>query len=116
MTLARGTDRGTYRGTEREVGRLVDLDISGAWLVDPAAGREGAADIVIESGRITSIAWLEGADADGIDDGGVVVAPGFIDLHAHLREPGGSGAETIASGLAAAAHVFDGLLARFREM
>ena len=48
--------------------------------------------------------WLEGAEADGIDDRGVVVAPGFIDLHAHLREPGNEDAETIASGLAAAAH------------
>ena len=48
--------------------------------------------------------WLDGAEADGIDDRGVVVAPGFIDLHAHLREPGNEDAETIASGLAAAAH------------
>ena len=48
--------------------------------------------------------WLEGADADGIDASGVVVAPGFIDLHAHLREPGNEDAETVASGLAAAAH------------
>ena len=48
--------------------------------------------------------WLEGADADGIDASGVIVAPGFIDLHAHLREPGNEDAETVASGLAAAAH------------
>jgi dihydroorotase len=87
-----------------EVGKPVDLDISGAWLVDPGSGREGPADLVIEAGRIRSIAWLDGADARGIDDRGVVVAPGFIDLHAHLREPGGAAAETIASGLAAAAH------------
>ena len=45
-----------------------------------------------------------GRDADGIDADGVVVAPGFIDLHAHLREPGNEDAETIATGLAAAAH------------
>jgi dihydroorotase len=50
------------------------------------------------------VVWLEGTDADGIDDRGVVVAPGFIDLHAHFREPGNEDAETIASGLAAAAH------------
>ena len=88
----------------REIGKPVDLDISGAWLVDPQSGREGPADIVIEDGIVRSIAWLSGTAAEAIDDRGVVVAPGFIDLHAHLREPGGSGAETIASGLAAAAH------------
>ena len=48
--------------------------------------------------------WLDGSDADGVDASGVVVAPGFIDLHVHLREPGNEDAETIASGLAAAAH------------
>ena len=87
-----------------DLGRTVDLELKGAWLVDPASGREGAGDIVIREGRIESIAWLEGPDAAGIDDRGVVVAPGFTDLHAHLREPGNEAAETIASGLAAAAH------------
>ena len=48
--------------------------------------------------------WLEGAEADGIGPDGVVVAPGFLDLHVHLREPGNEDAETVASGLAAAAH------------
>jgi dihydroorotase len=88
----------------KDIGKPVDLEISGAWLVDPVAGREGPADLVIEGGVISSLDWLEGADANGIDDRGVVVAPGFIDLHAHLREPGGTAAETIATGLAAAAH------------
>src|SRR5919106_1402909 len=64
---------------------MTDLDLSRVWVVDPASGREGAG-------------------ADGIDAGGVVVAPGFIDLHAHLREPGNEDAETVATGLAAAAH------------
>ena len=45
--------------------------------------------------------WTAG---EGIDDRGVIVAPGFLDLHAHLREPGNEAAETVASGLAAAAH------------
>ena len=45
-----------------------------------------------------------GADAEGVEPDGVVVAPGFIDLHAHLREPGNEDAETVAIGLAAAAH------------
>ncbi len=82
----------------------VDLEISRAWLVDPAIGREGAGEIVVRGGILEAVTWLEGADADGIGPDGVVVAPGFIDLHTHLREPGNEDAETIASGLAAAAH------------
>jgi dihydroorotase len=88
-----------------EVGRVVaELDLSGVWAVDPASGREGAADLVVRDGRLESLMWLEGSDAPGIDPDGVVVAPGFIDLHAHLREPGNEDAESIATGLAAAAH------------
>ena len=87
-----------------DIGRAVDLDLSGAWVVDPSSGRQGPADLVVRAGRLESIAWLEGGEANRIDDRGVVVAPGFIDLHAHLREPGNEAAETIASGLAAAAH------------
>ncbi len=83
---------------------MTDLDIGRAWLVDPAAGREGPGDIVVRDGILESVAWLDGGEAEGIDDRGVVVAPGFIDLHAHFREPGNEDAETIASGLAAAAH------------
>jgi dihydroorotase len=87
------------------VGQAVgDLEISRAWLIDPATGREGAGDIVVEDGIIRSIVWLEGSEADGIDAGGVIVAPGFVDLHAHFREPGFEDAETVASGSAAAAH------------
>jgi len=83
---------------------LIDLEISRAWLVDPYARREGPGEIVVRDGVLESVTWLEGREADGIDDRGVVVAPGFIDLHAHFREPGNRAAETIASGLAAAAH------------
>ena len=83
---------------------MTDLDIGRAWLVDPVAGREGPGEIVVRDGILEAVTWLDGTDADGIDATGVVVAPGFIDLHAHLREPGNEDAETIASGLAAAAH------------
>ena len=83
---------------------MTDLDVSRAWLVDPAAGREGPGDIVVRDGVLESVAWLDESEADGVDDRGVVVAPGFIDLHAHLREPGNEDAETIATGLVAAAH------------
>ena len=83
---------------------MTDLDIGRAWLVDPVAGREGPGEIVVRGGILEAVTWLEREEADGIDAGGVVVAPGFIDLHVHLREPGNEDAETVASGLAAAAH------------
>ncbi|HEX5825504.1 MAG TPA: amidohydrolase family protein, partial [Candidatus Limnocylindrales bacterium] len=88
-----------------QVGSVVaDLEISRAWLVDPASGREGPGEIVVTDGVVEALTWLDAGEADGIDDRGVVVAPGFTDLHAHFREPGNEDAETIASGLAAAAH------------
>jgi dihydroorotase len=87
-----------------DVGRPVDLDLSRAWLVDPASGREGPAELVVRGGTLDAVTWLDGDAAAGVDAAGVIVAPGFIDLHAHLREPGNDAAETIASGLAAAAH------------
>lgn len=83
---------------------MTDLDIGRAWLVDPATRREGPGELVVRDGIFEAVTWLDGAEAHGIDAGGVVVAPGFIDLHAHLREPGNEDAETVASGLAAAAH------------
>jgi dihydroorotase len=92
------------RGVATEIGRPVDLDLSGAWLVDPTSGRQGPADLVVREGRIDSLTWLDAGDGAGIDDRGIVVAPGFTDLHAHLREPGNEAAETISTGLAAAAH------------
>jgi dihydroorotase len=83
---------------------VTDLEISRAWLVDPSAGREGPGEIVVRDGILEAVTWLAGDEAHGVSDGGVVVAPGFIDLHVHLREPGNEDAETIATGLAAAAH------------
>jgi len=84
--------------------RLADLEVSRAWLVDPFAGREGPGEIVVREGRIAGVTWHAGAAARGVDASGVVVAPGFTDLHAHFREPGFEDAETVATGLAAAAH------------
>ena len=87
-----------------DLGKPVDLDLSRVWLVDPWTEREGAADVVVRGGVLEALTWLAAADAEGIDDRGVIVAPGFTDLHVHLREPGNEAAETIATGLAAAAH------------
>jgi dihydroorotase len=82
----------------------VDVDLTRAWIVDPASGRDGPGEIVVRGGILEAVNWLEGDDATGVDASGVIVAPGFIDLHAHLREPGNEDAETVATGLAAAAH------------
>lgn len=98
--------KGGRPGTDalRVGARLADLEISKAWLVDPFAGREGPGEIVVRDGAIAGVTWLSGAAAKGVDARGVVVAPGFTDLHVHLREPGFEDAETVATGLAAAAH------------
>ena len=85
-------------------GPQVDLEISRAWLVDPTAGREGPGEIVVRGGILEAVTWLSDAEADGIGPDGIVIAPGFIDFHVHLREPGNEDAETVATGLAAAAH------------
>ena len=88
-----------------EIGAVVaDLEISRAWLIDPTSGREGPGEIVVSDGVLEAVNWLDAGEAEGVDDRGVIVAPGFVDLHAHFREPGNEDAETMATGLAAAAH------------
>lgn len=82
------------------------LAIHNGRVIDPALGLDGIADVVIVNGRIARIGPDEGAavvEADRIDATGMVVAPGFVDLHVHLREPGFEYKETIASGTRAAA-------------
>ena len=87
------------------VGETVErFELEKAWLVDPISGREGPGEVVVTAGILESVVWLEGADSEGVTAEGVVVAPGFFDLHAHFREPGFEDAETVATGVAAAAH------------
>ena len=74
------------------------------WAVDPASGREGAAQIEVREGVLERLTWLAGADADGLDADGTLILPGLVDLHAHFREPGNEDAETVATGQAAAGH------------
>jgi dihydroorotase len=73
--------------------------------IDPANRRDGIGDVVIVDGRIadTSITNVSKETIEEIDAGGLVVAPGLIDIHVHLREPGFVHKETIASGARAAA-------------
>src|SRR5215475_2836714 len=80
------------------------LLIKNGRVIDPAAGRDGIADVWIENGLVKGVgANLTAADATVFDASGLIVAPGFIDMHVHLREPGFEHAETIESGSRAAA-------------
>jgi dihydroorotase len=75
-----------------------------ARVVDPASGIDGVRDVLIEGGRILKVAQrIQRRDGQAIDLDGLVLCPGFIDMHVHLREPGQEWKETIASGTAAAA-------------
>ena len=89
---------------ESGVGEVVEDRSIRGWIVDPATGREGAGEVVLRGGALEAVHWLDGPAADGLGSDGVVIAPGFTDLHAHFREPGNEDAETVATGLAAAAH------------
>lgn len=78
--------------------------IRGGHVIDPANNVSAALDVLIEGGKIAAVG--EGLSADGariIDAAGRVVAPGFIDLHCHLRDPGLEYKEDIVSGTRAAA-------------
>ncbi len=80
------------------------LLIRGGTVVDPAAGRNGRADVLLKDGVVADVAdRIEAGDAEVFDASRLHVFPGFIDLHTHLREPGREYAETIRTGLAAAA-------------
>jgi len=84
-----------------------DLLILNGHLIDPRGGVDGARDLLLREGRVAAIespgALREVRDAEVIDATGLVVAPGFVDIHVHLREPGQTYKETIATGTAAAA-------------
>ena len=83
------------------------LVIRNGHLIDPAAGVDAPKDILLKDGKVVEIAGpgkLKGANgAEKLDASGLVVAPGLIDIHVHLREPGQGHKETIATGTAAAA-------------
>jgi dihydroorotase len=81
------------------------LLIRGGYVIDPAGGAEGELDLLLQDGRVAKVAARgQAADAaETLDARGLIVAPGFVDLHVHLREPGQTYKETIATGTAAAA-------------
>jgi len=80
----------------------MDLVIKSGRLIDPARGIDAVVDVVVRDGKIASIGKANVPDIPQFDATGLIVAPGFFDIHVHLREPGTEEAETIASGGAAA--------------
>jgi len=80
------------------------LLVKGGRLIDPANGLDEQLNLLIAEGKIAQIGkGLEDKAAEVIDARGLIVAPGFIDMHCHLREPGREDKETIESGCRAAA-------------
>ncbi len=90
---------------------MTPLALLNGHLLDPAAGVDAPKDLLLQDGRVAEIAspgklkHANGASApiETLDASGLIVAPGLIDLHVHLREPGQAYKETIATGTAAAA-------------
>ncbi|MGI9146051.1 MAG: dihydroorotase [Chloroflexota bacterium] len=77
------------------------IRLVGGRILDPASGRDEVGDICVEDGRLVERGSPNGETI--VDVSGFVVAPGFVDLHCHLREPGFEDTETIATGTRAAA-------------
>jgi dihydroorotase len=83
---------------------LMKYLLQGGLLIDPQTALEKQWDVRIENGEISELGPdLAVEDSEIIDVSGKIVAPGFIDLHVHLREPGGEAHETILTGCRAAA-------------
>jgi dihydroorotase len=79
------------------------LLLKGGRVVDPSRSFDGAADVLLVDGVVAEVGRAASRGAEVLDVSGLVVCPGFIDLHTHLREPGREDKETIATGTRAAA-------------
>ncbi|HET6680099.1 MAG TPA: dihydroorotase [Gemmatimonadaceae bacterium] len=88
----------------RASGRIL---LRGGRVVDPSQGLDALGDVMLVDGRVdhagASLGAVPGDDVTVVECAGLVVAPGFIDVHCHLREPGREDVETIATGARAAA-------------
>lgn len=83
---------------------MADTLIRGARVIDPAAGRDETADLLMRDGRIAAVG--SGLSTDGaavVEASGLVCAPGLVDMHVHLRDPGQTHKEDILTGCRAAA-------------
>jgi dihydroorotase len=92
--------------------QAISLLISGAHIIDPGQGIDQIGDLLVDEGKILRIGSAltlgehpesSKTKAKNLDASGLVLCPGFIDLHCHLREPGSEDKETIATGTKAAA-------------
>src|SRR5207248_8212804 len=86
--------------------RSKSLLIKNGHVIDPASKIDAEMDIILRDGKVAEVGRkgkLRGSADEKFDARGLIVAPGFIDMHVHLREPGQSHKETIASGTRAAA-------------
>src|SRR5262245_27773062 len=83
----------------------MDLLIRNGRVVDPANGLDAPGDVLMQAGRVVRVGpgLPASPGVETVDVGGRVIAPGFIDIHVHLREPGQEYKETIATGTRAAA-------------
>src|SRR6516162_804372 len=86
---------------------MSDVLVLNGRLIDPANGVDAPRDLLVRDGRVAAVeepGVLNGVQAaETIDAKGLIVAPGLVDVHVHLREPGQTYKETIATGTAAAA-------------
>jgi dihydroorotase len=89
---------------------IISLLIRGGRIIDPSQGIDQIGDLLIADGKIarlggkiTTVIASEAKQSQTLDATGLVVCPGFVDLHCHLREPGFENKETIATGTKAAA-------------
>jgi dihydroorotase len=83
---------------------MARLLIRGARLVDPASRQDGRTDVLVEDETVEGVGGdVAGRGAEVLDADGLVLAPGFVDLHSHLREPGREDAETVETGSRSAA-------------
>ena len=79
------------------------LFLRGGRVVDPASDSDAVADLLLEDGRVAAVGEAAPAGATVLGCDGLVVAPGLVDLHAHLRQPGREDKETVETGTRAAA-------------
>src|SRR6266542_3895253 len=78
--------------------------LRGGRVVDPSRNLDQTLDVLLRDGVVAKVdEKVSAKGADVMDAAGLVVAPGFVDLHAHLREPGFEYKETVATGTLAAA-------------